>query len=155
MPEITVSTGIIELGIKPVGADGSQIEPVKRVIRINPTDFGFVDTLYGLIAKLESIDNKTQEKVNKTDDAAKIFDYHRAGDKQMRDAVDAVFGDGFCDDMFQGIRLHAKTEDGLSIIENLVFAVFDHMSDSVVESAKKRNERIAKYTEKYQTRKAI
>ena len=138
MAEITFSTGVVEM---PVNGG--------RTIRFNPADIGFADTLYSMLAKVDAIDAETRKKREKTDDLAKVFDYMRASDKQMRKAVDDVFGEGFCDDVFQGVRLTALS-DGLSVLENFVFAVMDQIDESVTDNLAKREGRIAKYTAKYQ-----
>lgn len=137
MKELTFDTGVVEMSV-----NGG------RVIRFNPADIGFLETLYGLIGKIEAIDTETAKKKDKSDDPAKMFDYSRAADKRMREAVDAVFGDGFCADVFQELRLIAMA-NGLSVIENFIFSIIDEMDESVQENLAKRKGRIAKYTEKY------
>lgn len=141
MNDIVFETGVIEASV-----NGSE-----RKIRFNPADVGFMETLYSLIAKVEAIDKEAQTKRAKTDDPVKIFDSYRNSDKKMKDAVDAVFGDGFCDDVFGGIRLMALA-DGLTVLENFILAVMDQMDDTVKDSLSKRDDRISKYTEKYRRR---
>lgn len=138
MSEIRFSTGVVEM---PVNGG--------RTIRFNPADIGFLDTLYGLLAKVDAIDKETARKREKAEDLSKVFDYMRASDKRMREAVDGVFGEGFSDDVFNGVRLVAPA-DGLSVLENFVFAVFDQMDESVTENMARRSERIAKYTARYE-----
>lgn len=140
MDGITFSTGVVEM---PVNGG--------RTIRFNPADVGFMDTLYSLMAKVEDIEKESQKKREKSDDPAKIFDYFRSSDKRMREAVDAVFGDGFCNDVFDGVRLVAMA-DGLTVLENFVFAVIDHMDESVRANMEQRNAKIEKYTAKYKNR---
>lgn len=125
-----------------------------RVIRFNPADIGFMDTLYGMLGKIEAIEAEARKKQDRTDDLAKLFDRSRASDKRMRDAVDSVFGEGFCADVFPGIRLTAMA-DGLYVLENFVFAILDEMDESVRDNLAKREGRIAKYTAKYQARKNV
>lgn len=138
MHELTFETGLVELSVNGV-----------KTIRINPSDVGFLETLYSLMAKIESIETETDKKREKATDLAKIFDCLRTCDKKMRDAVDSVFGDGFSDEVFKGVRLMAMA-DGLTVLENFIFAVIDKMDDSVKDNLQKRDGRISKYTEKYQ-----
>lgn len=138
MAEIRFDTGVQEFSV-----NGG------RTIRFNPADIGFAETLYSVIAKINTIDEETRKKREATTDYAKIFDYNRAADKRMREVVDTVFGEGFCADVFGGIRLLALA-DGLSIVENFVFAVLDQMDASITDNLAKRDARIAKYTAKYQ-----
>lgn len=143
MKELNFETGLVEMAV-----NGG------RVIRFNPADVGFMDTLYGLLGKIESIEAEARKKQDKTDDLAKLFDRSRASDKRMRDAVDSVFGEGFCADVFPGIRLTALA-NGLSVLENFVFAIMDEMDESVRDNLAKREGRIAKYTAKYQAHKNV
>lgn len=143
MKELKFETGVVEMAV-----NGG------RVIQFNPSDIGFVDTLYGLLGKIEAIDADMAKKKGKADDPAKLFDCARASDKRMREAVDSVFGEGFCGDVFQGVRLVALA-DGLTVIENFIFAIVDEMDESVRKNMAKRNDRIAKYTAKYQKHKNV
>lgn len=141
MKELKFETGLVEMAV-----NGG------RVIRFNPADVGFMDTLYTLLGKIEAIEAETRKKQDKTEDLAKLFDRSRSSDKRMREAVDSVFGEGFCAQVFPGIRLTALA-DGLSVLENFVFAIMDEMDESVRDNLAKREGRIAKYTAKYQARK--
>lgn len=141
MAEITFSTGVVEMSVNG-----------KRTIRFNPSDIGFIETLYSLVAKVDSIEAESRKKREKTDDPVKLFDLFRSADKRMADAVDAVFGDGFCGDVFDGVRLVALA-DGLTVLENFVFAVLDNMDEDIRTNVEKRNDRIAKYTSKYKNHK--
>lgn len=140
MKELNFETGLVEMKV-----NGG------RVIQFNPSDVGFMDTLFSLLGKIEAIDAETDKKRSKTDDLSKLFDYSRASDKRMREAVDAVFGEGFCDEVFPGIRLVALA-NGLTVLENFVFAVVDEMDESIQSNLAQRNDRIAKYTAKYKAR---
>lgn len=141
MKELNFETGLVEMAV-----NGG------RVIRFNPADIGFCDLLYNLLGKIEAIDTETRKKQERADDMAKNFDRFRAGDKRMREAVDAVFGEGFCEDVFCGIRLMALA-NGLTVLENFIFAILDEMDASVHENLAKREGRISKYTAKYQANK--
>lgn len=137
--ELNFDTGIVEMNVNGV-----------RTIRVNPSDVGFLETLYTLMGKIDAIDKDINKKKGKSDDPGKLFDIHRAGDKRMREAVDSVFGDGFCADVFQGVRLLAITESGMTALENFIYAVIDQMDDSTKESLSKRSDSVSKYTAKYQ-----
>ena len=137
MEELNFDTGLKEIKI-----NGG------RIIRFNPADIGFLETLYGMIAKVSNIQEEKEKKRAKSDDIGKLFDYERVSEKRMREAVDSVFGENFCDDVFSDIRLLAMA-DGLTVIENFVYAVIEKMDESVRDNLSKRNERIQKYAAKY------
>ena len=89
MKELRFETGLAEMTV-----NGG------RVIRFNPSDVGFMDTLYTLLGKIEAIEAEANKKQAKTDELGRLFDLSRSSDRRMRDAVDSVFGEGFCDDVF-------------------------------------------------------
>lgn len=138
MPDISFGTGLVEFTI-----NGG------RKIKFNPSDVGFMENLYDLVAKVDSISSDMGKKKDHADDPAKFFDIARTGDKKMREATDAMFGEGFCEDVFGNVRLYAMA-DGLTVLENLVFAIIDQMDESVKNNMSQRNDKISKYTAKYQ-----
>lgn len=139
MLELNFDTGVVEMSV--LG---------KRTITFNPTDIGFMESLYSMMAKVESIESDVEKKREKTDDPAKFFDYHRLSDKREREAVDSVFGDGFCDDVFGRLRLAALNDEGLMLIERFAFGIIDQMDESVKDTMAKRQDSLSKYTAKYQ-----
>ena len=135
---IKFETGLVEMSVNDV-----------RTIQFNPSDVGFAQDLYGLASKLGNIQKeKAAEFEAVKDDTAAYFDISKAEDQEMRRAVDDFFGEGFCAAVFPGIRLYAMA-DGLTVIENFLYAVMDKMDDDITANMAKRNERIAKYTAKY------
>ena len=118
-------------------------------IHFNPSDIGFAEDLYGLVGKLDSVQRDKSEKAKALkDDPAAYFDISKEEDLEMRAAVDAFFGEGFCKAVFPGIRLYAMA-DGLTVIENFLYAVLDKMDADISANMAKRNSRIAKYINKY------
>lgn len=138
MAELNFDTGVKEVTVNGV-----------RTVSFNPSDVGFLELIYGLLGKIDAIQKDYDKKKEGKDDPAKLFDYSRQCDKKMREAVDAVFGAGFCDDVFK-VRLVAITSTGLTAIENFLFAVIDEMDDTVAASMEKRKDSISKYTAKYE-----
>lgn len=134
---LSVETGLVELTVNG-----------KHTIQINPSDAGFADTLYCLVSKLESIHKEKNAAAEAEKDPIARFDISRSEDAEMRKAVDAVFGEGFCADVFDGIRLFAMAE-GLTVIENFLYALLDKMDQDITSNLAKRDARIAKYTSKY------
>lgn len=136
-----VSSGIKHL---PVFMDGSD---TGRTVDFNPADNGFAESLYGLISKLSQIHESRKKQYEEEADPAARFDISRAEDAQMRETVDSMFGEGFCRDVFK-TRLFALA-DGMTVVENFMFALLDEMDESITENLAKRDARIKKYTEKY------
>lgn len=119
-----------------------------RTIRLNPSDAGFAETLYELVARLSSIHEEKEQTWEAEEDIAARFAADRAEDAAMREAVDAIFGEGFCADVFPGMRLFALAE-GLTVVENFIFSLLDRMDEGITDNLTKREGRIAKYTARY------
>lgn len=135
MADIKISTGLQEVAVNG-----------KHTIMINPTDEGFLEDLYGLLETLEQIHTE-----NQTDEAADIkakFEASRKREKEQRAAVDALFGENFCSDVFGNARLYSIS-DGLTLIERFLYAVLDYMDDDLKKQQAARSEKIKYYTAKY------
>lgn len=118
-----------------------------RTVEFNPADQGFAEDLYGLVSKLARIHDQKKKEVEAAEDAAERFDIRRAEDTEMRAAVDALFGEGFCSDVFK-TRLSAVA-GGITVVENFLYALLDEMDSSISENMAKRGARIKQYTDKY------
>lgn len=134
---LTIDSGLVEVDINGV-----------RIIKFNPSDEGVAEELYGLASKIQKIMEEKETAFKDTDDAAAHFDISRAEDREIRAAVDGFFGDGFCGDVFPGVRMMALSE-GLTVIENFLYALLDKMDEDITANFAKRDARIRKYTEKY------
>ncbi len=119
-----------------------------RSVDFNPADQGFAEELYGLVSKLTQIHEKKVEAAKDAADPAERFDLSRAEDADMRKAVDALFGEGFCGDVFK-TRLFAVV-DGMTVIEAFLYSLLDEMDESITENLAKRDAKIKKYTVKYE-----
>lgn len=138
MESIIFESGLVDFSVNDV-----------RTIRFNPSDIGFAEELYNLTAKLNEVQKTSASKrENLEDDTTAYFDISRAEDEKMRDIVDSFFGEGFCADVFPGVRLYAMA-NGLTVIENFLFAVLDKMDEDVTANLAKRNDRLKQYTSKY------
>lgn len=138
---ISISSGIKHMPV----FDGDR--DTGRSVDFNPADQGFAELLYGLISKLAKIHDGKKPEYEAEKDLVNRFEIIVSEDAEMRQAVDSVFGDGFCKDVFK-VRLFAMA-DGLTVIENFLYALLDEMDEAVTENLAKRDARIKKYTEKY------
>lgn len=138
---LSISSGIKHMPV----LDGDR--DTGRFVDFNPADQGLAEDLYGLASKLSKIHEDKKKAYETEEDPAARFDISRAEDAEMREAVDSLFGDGFCKDVFK-TRLFAMA-DGMTVVENFLFALLDEMDESITENIAKRDARIKKYTEKY------
>lgn len=138
---------VVTSGIKhfPVFTDDGR--DTGRSVDFNPADQGFAEDLYCLVSKLSAIhEAKTREYEAEQNPAAR-FDINRAANAEMQEAVDAMFGEGFSRDVFK-TRLFALA-DGMTVVENFLFALLDKMDESITQNMAKRDDCIRKYTAKY------
>lgn len=140
---LVTASGVVHLNL--VREDGSE---TGRSIDINPSDQGFAEDLYGLVSKIEQIHMEKRKLLETEEDTAARFDICRSEDREMRAVVDGLFGENFCRDVFGAVRLFALA-NGLTVIENLLFALLDEMDDSITANIAKRDERVQKYIQKY------
>ena len=132
----SVDSGIVEFEVND-----------KRSIYFNPSDHGFLNRLYDTTENLSKIMTTAKEEMKKATGAA-LFEISRKEDADLRAEVDGLLGEGFCQDVFGDVRLSAIS-DGLTIVENLLYAIIDEMDSSLTENMKRRDARVRKYTDKY------
>ena len=70
----------------------------------------------------------------------------------MRDMIDGLFAKPVCADLFGTMNVYALA-DGLPVWCNLMLAVIDQIDTSFAAEQKKTNPRIAKYTDRWKTRR--
>lgn len=141
MPEINISTGIIDL---PVNG--------KRTIKLNPRDPNEVYKLVALMDNVQAIYDECEKKIEKNRERGKDLNYYKARDKRITETIDSVYGDGFWNEAFDFVNPFAVTDDGLYMLEAFAYSVMDRMNESTLSSLEKRNARIDAYTSKWKNR---
>lgn len=134
----------LDNGYLEVGFEGTE-----RTVKFNPSDSYFLRSLYAMLAKVQSIIDEKQLLIKAEQDFVKQFDIISERDKEMRGVVDALFGDGFCLDLFGHVDLTAINGKGLMLIEDFAFSIVDRMDETVRDAVAKRDANIARYTNKY------
>jgi len=129
---ITFETGLVTFDINNTG----------RTVTFNPTDAGYAEKLRDLVDKLAAIE-KQHESADED-----VLTRLRTTDQDMRAEVDDFFGAGFCADVFGDARLLALS-GGLTLIEQLLYAIVDQMDSSIREAEGLRKQKLEKYTKKY------
>lgn len=142
METVELSSGLRRLPVIVDGMDSG------RAVIFNPADQEFAETLYALVHRIGEIHKEKNAKREAESDIFKRFEINRAEDQEMRKAVDLVFGDGFCADVFY-VRLFALADDGLTVVENFLFSLLDEMDVAITDKMGKRDAKIRKYTDKY------
>lgn len=115
-------------------------------ISYNPTDTNFVSDLYDLFVSCAK--KYEADKDKKFEDNKAFFEYAKARDKEVRDAVDGLFGPGVSDGIFQDVSSYAMA-DGLPMWTNFLLAVIDTVPEELSKQVKTSKPRVEKYLKKY------
>lgn len=121
----------------------------KCTIRINPTDFAFVDKMFQTFTVMEKKDENWREKLSKTSKTEEILSIYREGSEMIRDAIDGILGDGVCKAVFGDVNALSFGANGIPIWMNLILAVMDTMDTAYAKAQKAANPAINKYLQKY------
>lgn len=133
-----------DLGIKEYAVKGATGEVL---VRFNPTDANFAQRAYETFAELEK---KQKERANvvKETDGEKAFEFTKKLDKEMREAIDALFGCELCKDLFGGMNLYSLA-GGSPVWANFMTAIFNEFDDGIKRERYLVSEKAKKYTNKY------
>lgn len=120
----------------------------KCEIIFNPTDFGFIERVFGIFDALDAKQGDMERRI-KSAEPREIFEIAHQADSEMRELLDGLLGAGVCAALFGDVNVYAYA-DGLPLWCNLLFAVTDRCETELVDQQKQTNPRLAKYTQKYQ-----
>lgn len=128
-------------GIKTFAVNDGAVE-----ISYNPTDPLFVERVYDLFLGLA--DKYEAGKNKKFEDNKAFFEYARNRDKEVHEAVDALFGDGLAAGLFGGVSSYAMA-DGLPLWCNFLLAIIDTIPAELNSQIKASKPRVEHYLKKY------
>ena len=137
MNQLNFATGIKTFSVNDGAAE----------ISYNPTDPLFVEGVYD--AFLSLADKYEAGKDKKFEDNKAFFEYARARDKEAREAVDGLFGEGVSNGIFPGVSSYAMA-DGLPLWCNFLMAVIDTVPAELSTQIKASKPRVEMYLKKYQ-----
>ena len=123
----------------------------KVTVRFNPTDVGFLEKLSDSFAALDLIQEEVRLSQEEITDEKDVFNLAKNLDGKMRDILNALFWRDVCTPLFGSMNLFASA-GGLPVWANLMLAITDEVETSMSGELKKREARIKKYTEKYQSK---
>ena len=118
-------------------------------VRFNPTDMGFLEKLSSAFEKLDAIQEEVRASRESITDEREVFPLARELDAKMRVILNELFSDDICTPLFGGMNLFASS-GGLPIWANLLLAISEEVENAMSAELAHREERIAKYVEKYQ-----
>ena len=121
----------------------------KCTIRINPTDFAFVDKMFQTFTVMEKKDANWREKLSKTSETKEILQIYAEGNDMIRAGLDEILGDGVCAACFGVVNVLSFGSNGIPIWMNLILAVMDTMDTAYAKAQKATNPAINKYLQKY------
>ena len=103
-----------------------------------------------LLAMEDAADNANTKVVieEAKEDNKSFFEYAKARDKEVREAVDGLFGPGVSDGLFHGVSSYAMA-DSLPLWTNFLLAVIDTVPEELSKQVKTSKPRVEKYLKKY------
>ena len=130
MPKsLTFETGLVEYDING-----------QATVSFNPTDETFVQRLYETFSTLDGL----QDSFAKSKD----FSQFAGLDKQMRQSIDGLLGEGVSDALFADMNCYALA-GGLPVWTNLILALLDEVSDAYESEFGKTDARMKAHEQKY------
>ena len=117
-------------------------------VKFNPTDSEFVERLFSAFDTLDKKQDAYKSEVERLADKREVFRVARERDREMREIIDGVLGEGVSNKLFGTMNVYAIA-DGLPVWCNLMLAVLDEIDTSFAREQKRTNARVAKYTAKY------
>lgn len=120
----------------------------KCEVSFNPTDSAFVGRLYSAFEGLDKKQEGYRAEVSNIQDEAKVFDFARERDAEMRATIDDLFGAPVCDALFGDMNVYAMA-NGLPVWCNLMLAIMDEIDAAYEGEQKLTNPRVERYTAKY------
>ena len=116
-------------------------------IRFNPADSAFVGRLFntfdGLAKRQDQAEVENQEM-----SGVELFAMSEQRDKEMRQAIDDIFGEPVCEKVFGKQDVYALA-DGLPLWCNFLMAIIDEVDASVTAQQKQSSPRVQHYMAKY------
>lgn len=134
-----------DTGLKTFTINGDE----SRTITFSPTDQVFIRRLGEVYSKLEAMQNKwAQAAKDAGDDIDKLLKTMDEAEKEMREAIDSVFGKPVCDTVFGDLSVYGIAS-GAPLWANFLFAIFDECDKELAAQEKATNPRLQRLLKKY------
>lgn len=76
-------------------------------------------------------------------------------DRVAREKVDSILGEGTCKNVFGNVNIMTMDDNGDFILGNFLDAIIPYITDCISKSAKNHNDKISKYTAKYENKSKV
>lgn len=136
MNQLNVSTGLVTYTV-----NGS------CEISFNPTDAEFASQAVKTFEKISDICQNTEMAPDV--DIRAFMDVTKKVDMEIRQEIDALFGESVCDKVFGKTNVLSLAQ-GLPIWANFLMAIIDEMDRAVTEEKKQASPRAQQYIKKYE-----
>ena len=120
----------------------------KVAVSFNPTDMNFLERLSRAFSELDALQEEVRATREKNTDDREVFPIARELDDKMRGILNDLVGKEVCEPLFGGMNLFASS-GGLPVWANLMLAITDEVQSALRGELAAREQRIAKYVEKY------
>lgn len=141
----------IDLGVKSYTIKPSTYEDGDDavVVKFNPTDTNFSKKIFETFGEMDKMAEEYKKKIERVHGTPEIFKISDELDENMRGRINSLFGKDICTAVAGDINMYAMA-GGMPIWANILLEIFDKMEDSFSKEKKLSDEKIAKYTSKYQ-----
>lgn len=136
MKELNFATGLVSYKVN----GGCEI-------KFNPADSAFVGRLFNTFDGLAKRQDQAEAE-NREMSGAELFAIAEQRDKEMRQAIDDIFGEPVCGKVFGNQDVYALA-DGLPLWCNFLMAVIDEVDAAVTAQQKQASPRVQHYMNKY------
>lgn len=136
MKELKIETGLQEYQLND-----------KCTVWFNPSDPAFAETVYNTFSDLKKEQDAKDCKLDGMADKD-VYAYLHDLDREMRTAINDVFGQNICDPLFGTMNVYASA-GGMPIWMNLMLAIMDEFDESIKREKALHSEKLSKYTKKY------
>ena len=109
----------------------------------------FLERLSRAFSEPDALQKKVRQSREKITDDREVFPIARELDGKMRGILNDLFGKEVCEPLFGGMNLFSSS-GGLPVWANLMLAITDEVQSALRGELAAREQRIAKYVEKYQ-----
>ena len=117
-------------------------------ITFNPGDLRFVKRLYDTFDKLAERQDEAKKENTEGMDGKAFFVMTEKRDAEMRKDLDALFGEGASDAIFQDLSVEAIA-GGFPLWANFLLAVIDEIDENLAQEEQKGHAKYEKYMKKY------
>lgn len=131
-----------DTGIQEVSING------KVSVWLNLTDMDFLERVFNAFDAMDRQQERFQAAIKDEADAKNVFAIARTMDEEMREHINALFGDDICTPLYGKMNVYSMA-GGLPVWCNLMLGLIENMDDTFTAEKKAANPKLQKYLERF------